>query len=101
MNLFKSIPSVSIEEWVCPIYNGPQESIQHLFLGSIFARAIWRASRWPLDTGPFSNLPIEVQIKAILNPHGLLGIPKKEVLNFQILVNIALHAIWWDMNNKV
>jgi hypothetical protein len=84
VNLFKYIPSISFDEWVCPICNGPQESIQHVFLGCIFAKTVWRTSRWPLNTESFAALPIEVWIKAIIKPHELLGIPINEVHHFQL-----------------
>jgi hypothetical protein len=93
--------SASLEDKACPICNGPTESIQHIFLDCILAKAIWRTSRWPLDSSSFADLPIVFWIKAILHPNEVLHIPIFDVENFQLSMVIALDAIWCARNNRV
>jgi hypothetical protein len=101
VNLFKFMPHVSRDEWICPICNGPQETIQHIFLDCIVAKAIWRSSPWALDTSVFAGMPISEWIKALINPHYFLNISCEDVQKFQLSAVIVLDAIWRVRNDKV
>ena len=46
---------------------GPEETVQHIFLGCSFAIILWRNIHWPIDTSSFSILPITHWIKARSN----------------------------------
>ncbi|GLT69355.1 hypothetical protein SLA2020_415130 [Shorea laevis] len=101
MNIFKFKLSATLEDKACPICNGPSESIQHIFLDCILAKAVWRTSRWSLNSSSFAVLSIDSWIKAILHPNAVFGIPIVEVEYFQLLVMIALDAIWCARNNRI
>jgi hypothetical protein len=101
MNIFKFKSSATLEDKVCPVCNGPSESIQHIFFDCILAKAIWRSSRWPMDLSLFAGLPIASWIHAFLHPNSDLGIPNAETEDFQLSMMIAIDAIWCARNNRV
>lgn len=87
-----------------PICNGPLESVQHILLGCLFIKVIWRSSRWPLDPTVFEMQHIEVWIRALIRPHEVLFVPLAEVLVFQILAarNSCVHnRLYPNMHNVV
>lgn len=71
----------------------PPETVQHILLGCIFAKAIWRSSWWPLDMVVFEFQPIECWISALFKPHEVLSVPLSEIFEFQLLVALSLDAI--------
>jgi hypothetical protein len=100
-NIFRFSLQQDPDMLCCPICQGSAESLQHIFLSCPFARILWRNSRWPLDTLAFSSLPFVSWIKAILSPHLALGVPWKEVRNFQISTLIVMDQIWLARNKLI
>jgi hypothetical protein len=100
-NVGRFIPSVDPDAWICPFCKGPEETVQHIFLGCSFARILWRNIQWPIDTSSFSILPITHWIKVLIKPHHFLSIPKEEVWRFQILAAVVMDHIWFSRNQII
>lgn len=97
-NIFKFVSNVDQEVQCCPFCLGPLETLQHIFFECPLARLIWFNSNWPMNLTAFTNLPIGSWTQALLRPHDWLGIPVKEVHNFQLSALILLDQIWLARN---
>jgi hypothetical protein len=86
---------------VCPLCNGEEDSLSHLFFKCFFSRITWSFSPWPLDSLKWASLSLLDWIKGILNPHSFFGIPLADSHPFQIFAVVLCDISWFSINQAV
>jgi hypothetical protein len=89
------------DKLVCPLCNGEDDSLSHLFFRCFFARITWSFSLWPLDSLKWASLSLLDWIKGILNPHCFFGIPLADSHSFQIFAVVMCDMLWFSKNQAM
>jgi hypothetical protein len=89
------------DKLICPLCNGEEDSLSHLFFRCFFARITWRYSPWPLDSMKWAPLSLSDWIKGILNPHSFFGVPFADTHPFQIFAAVMCDMMWFSRNQAM
>ncbi|XP_042964528.1 uncharacterized protein LOC122298726 [Carya illinoinensis] len=93
------IPTLSSTN--CPLCDGTEETLLHLFVECPVSRILWSQSSWPLNLSPLGLSSMKDWMQFVLNPMRKLGLTTQEEHSFKIFAGLILDFIWRLRNDTV